>query len=535
MRHNPLTSFVRLCWARLANTATRKPNPRPRYASGQVAVYAAMLLTVMMGLAGAGVDYALIVIHTAKLQNAMDAAALAGARAQVTALSAATQDTAGQTAAAASLLANGYTNGQNGFTVTYTQFASDGTSTWHDGMTANGTVVLPTKFWKVIKINNTTLNRTATAVAGGGMVDVMLSLDLTGSMERSGTNDLGQLRDAVVDFIDQMQVDPANLRGTQVGIARFAGIKCRWWRGFSGGSSNQGADGDSYIDTDRGPHGSEYVTPCDDDKTVIQPLTMNRDTLVKVARNDGTATCPTVASGYGCPLVSAKYQRVPVTYGTPTVSGTPIAASGLQESGSTYPPDGTSGCNSGSEWCMATGTKISNGFSVTKEGGYCAWSTGNGGRNDPSTTGVARKVLVMMTDGKNESSQLGVPTNYTPSLTDWDQATRDAAASIKLGCDGVAGTVDDVEIYVVGFFCTPYSSSSSWCQSRIADTSTAHKCPGPTWPTSSPSPSSVDTLLRDLASNSPNTCDHYFPIKKTEDLPQLFRVMAGSIARGRLQ
>jgi hypothetical protein len=340
----------------------------------------------------------------------------------------------------------------------------------------------------------------------------------------------------VVDFIDQMQVDATNPRGTQVGIARWAGIKCGWYKSWSGNGSDFGADGDNYIDTDKGPNGSEYVTPCTDDKNVIVPLTMNRNLLVKVARNDGATACPTSAIGFGCPLVSWKYDRPPVVYGTPTASGTPIATSGLQynNDNTTRAPDYTE-CNSGTHWCMATGTKIANAVSVTNEGSYHAWSTANGGRNDPGTTGVARKVLVIMTDGKNESSQLGIPSNYSPSLGNWDTTARNVADSLKLGPDGVAGTWDDVEIYVVGFFCTPYNSSSSWCLSRLADTANPKKCPGNTWPTTSPSPTSLDTLLRDMSSSTPGTCDHYFPIKKTEDLPQLFRVMAGSITRGRLQ
>jgi len=495
----------------------------------------AILMTGLMGLAGAGVDYGQAVIESARLQNAIDAASLAGSRALITSNGAnqTARNTDGTTAATSFLALHGYTTGVNGATFVLTPSASDG-GVYSDTMRIDGTVVKPTSFWKVIGINNTTLNQAATAVASGGMVDVMLSLDLTGSMERSGTNDLPQLRDAVIDFIDQMQVDSANPRGTLVGIARFAGIKCRWDRGTSSSGTSHG-DGDTYIDQDRGPNGSEYVTPCDDDKNVIVPLTNDRATLVKVARDDGAAACPSGAVGYGCPLVSAKYQRVPIVYGTPTASGTPIAAAGLQDSGTTLLPDATAACASGSEWCMATGTKIANGFSVTKQGGYCAWSTANGGRNDAGTTGIARKVLVMMTDGKNEGSQVGIPTNYTPTLANWGTEMANQAAAIKLGCDGIAGTIDDVEIYVVGFFCTPYNSGSSWCLSRIADTALPHPCPGPTWTGSLPTRSSLDTDLRNLSSSTSGTCDHYFPVRKTEDLPQLFRIVAGSISRGKLQ
>jgi len=47
----------------------------------------------------------------------------------------------------------------------------------------------------------------------------------------------------------------------------------------------------------------------------------------------------------------------------------------------------------------------------------------------------------------------------------------------------------------------------------------------------------VDELLNTISSSTPGSCDHYFPIAKSEgaSLPQLFQIMAGSIARGRLQ
>src|SRR5690348_13064729 len=68
-------------FARLTGSLTRWQTRRQR---AQVIVYTALLMTVLMGLAGAGVDYGLIVIESAKLQNALDAASLAGARKLIT-------------------------------------------------------------------------------------------------------------------------------------------------------------------------------------------------------------------------------------------------------------------------------------------------------------------------------------------------------------------------------------------------------------------------------------------------------------------
>jgi hypothetical protein len=108
---------------------------------------------------------------------------------------------------------------------------------------------------------------------------------------------------------------------------------------------------------------------------------------------------------------------------------------------------------------------------------------------------------------------------------------------------------------VVGFFCVHYNDndeSDNWCRSYAADTGSitasgnTHPCPAASLPstgshtfsysTNSIQPG-VDEILNKISSSSSGTCDHYFPISKSEgsQLPQLFRVMAGSIARGRLQ
>src|SRR5690606_11142717 len=122
------------------------------------------------------------------------------------------------------LTLNGYTNGVNGASFTFTPLASDGGSI-NDMMRIDGVVVRPTRFWRVIGINSTTLNQTATAAASGSMVDVMLSLDLSKSMDVNGT-DLPNLRSAVKAFITQMAIDASNPRSTQLGIARWARVKC---------------------------------------------------------------------------------------------------------------------------------------------------------------------------------------------------------------------------------------------------------------------------------------------------------------------
>src|SRR5215204_3575002 len=86
-----------------------------RHSAGNIALYMAVILTSLMGLAGAGVDYGLIVVETSRLQHALDAASLAGARALVVSTGAnqtTTRDADGEAAAAAYLALQGYVHGQ---------------------------------------------------------------------------------------------------------------------------------------------------------------------------------------------------------------------------------------------------------------------------------------------------------------------------------------------------------------------------------------------------------------------------------------
>jgi hypothetical protein len=176
-----------------------------------------------------------------------------------------------------------------------------------------------------------------------------------------------------------------------------------------------------------------------------------------------------------------------------------------------------------------------------------------------------------MTDGFSQGPQTGIayegiPSTYPTYTTirtpvqkltapdSWDNEAIDLADRLKRGPDNnLAATDDNVEIYVVGFFPVPYNSSTggtNWARSRAAGYGTVaantHPCPAATLPSvasnrfsyaSNSVAPGVDELLNTISSSTPGSCDHYFPIAKSEgsSLPQLFRVMAGSIARGRLK
>jgi hypothetical protein len=252
-------------------------------------------------------------------------------------------------------------------------FSSSLGTSFLDRITIDVNNTKPTMFWKMLGIQSTTSRGHSVAQPGSALVDVMLSLDLTGSMEMSGTNDMAQLRQAVVDFLNQINPDANNPMGPKVGISRFAGIYCSWRRN---------GDGDSRVE--KNGSNPEHIAPCYDDKSVLSNLTFTKNTLLKIANNSGPASCPGGVSPFGCPLDAR--ERYPVQ-----VNGTPTTPTSFECGGTS--------CGS---LPAHTGTKLPNGISVTNNASYYAWSTANGGRNGAGTDPYARKILVMMTDGFSE-------------------------------------------------------------------------------------------------------------------------------------
>jgi hypothetical protein len=154
--------------------------------------------------------------------------------------------------------------------------------------------------------------------------------------------------------------------------------------------------------------------------------------------------------------------------------------------------------------------------------------------------------MVIMTDGQDEAwpapnspSQWQPP--YFPQIvlgsSGWDGQVVSLSNTLRLGLDGMAGTKDDVEIFVVGYFCTPYQGdyppANNFCPSRTVDTSQPHPCPADTLPPAAQR-SPDDNLLIAMSSSTPGTCDHYYPVKKSESLPQIFQQLAARLSRPRL-
>jgi hypothetical protein len=292
---------------------------------------------------------------------------------------------------------------------------------------------------------------------------------------------------------------------------------------------------------------SEYRGPCVDDDTVLTPLTTDKQLLLTIANNSGTASCPSGALGYGCPIQHHPYS-VPgfpalnlSGYGTLVSSGAPYYT-GTKE------PNSICLVNPGDGLCTENPSGV-------QTAGW-AWSTGNGARNCPSfpcTIGSApqqaRRVQIIMTDGQDEAwpTSFVAPGNPDPafpeSISGYDATFKTLASHIKANPAPDGGP--PVEIFVVGYFCSGppgvgpsiYDSSqyppSDFCESKLAYTSAPRACPGPSYsPGTIGSP--VDDLLVSVSSSTPGTCDHYLPMSKNESLSALFADLAGTISRGQL-
>jgi Flp pilus assembly protein TadG len=480
---------------------------------GQIIVLFALFVVVLMVLAGSAYDYASIVADDAQLQNSVDAAALAGsnALAQSAGQAGVTPVATAQAVTYAYLAQNGVVAG-SGTTINMTfptSTAIPGNPTPVVGQYENINLTVtrnhPTAFWPLIGINSVQMQDTGSAHSARGMVDVMLTLDTTGSEVISGS--LGSIQQAVGAFITTMSPSTTDPRGPKIGIARFAGIQCQY---------------DIY---------ANYNVGCVDDYAVLTPLTDDRTILNAVANGPSGSPCPTGAyAAGGCPIQHLYYRASD-------------RAKSVDPIHDPYMPWGSGGSQ---KWAPGyTGTKLPNGFTAVGMSGTTitsgagtkyAWDSTNGGRVDstPNTAMNARKVLVLMTDGKNENWPTPGPGSPEDPAT-YDTNVVGMANRLRNGADGIAGNYDDVEIYVVGYFCTPYGSNQ-FCLGALADT-LPHGCPGPVYPPPGTIPSAIDDLLNSVASKStPGSCDHYYPLSKSEPagLAGLFQSLAGRISRGQL-
>lgn len=540
--------------------------------SAQIMVLFAVFIIVLLVLAGSAYDYASIVVDEARLQNAVDAAALAGSDTLSAPPTPGTTPVNVARTVTAKYLSDNHVDSSNS-TIQITPLPyipPAGTPTpnppIYDGISVSVQKNHPTAFWPLVGVPRVTLNDAAQAHGAHTMIDVMLSLDTTGSLVQSGNlSDYHQgltsyttIADAVVSFVNEMNPVKGDPRGVRIGIGRYAGVECPFVDDNSNGVMEV-YNSSSPLPEYRAVTGS-LPRPCVDDETLLTStattsatLTDDKQLLLTIANNSGTASCPDTT--HACPIQHAPYSissglqlyfngiHAPLPGGAPYYTGT-------------KEPNALCLVNPSDSPCIETPVGVSNnGF---------AWLTANGGRN--STTNPndqAHRVLVIMTDGQNEGWPTALAyTSYDPHTNpDYgfddtgfpNTVNRYDSDFLQLANDLKTAPPDGgppVEIYVVGFFCagpgagggpssfiTTQYPPQDYCGSSLAYVAPGSRaCPGPSY-TMSSTGSTIDDLLVKVSSsvhNGVQTCDHYFPLSKGESLPTLFTQIAGSISRGQL-
>lgn len=279
----------------------------------------------------------------------------------------------------------------------------------------------------------------------------------------SMTGQMPQLRQAAAAFIDQVGPSTSLPNGPRIGIVVFAGMASANGIEPPPASANRNAKVATY-------------------------LTNDLDLLKKIADNSGPAACPSAWPSGQPAFTSNSFPHFFAN--TPPYVVCPLQAVGVN-------------------------TYVGNGFDLALRpdfgSGWSMYDAAHGGRSD------AKKILVLITDG----------TNNIPSQSQGNTMTRNSAALVKKGNDGVGGTADDVEIFTIGLF-DPSQDPSSFATDPPL-------CPAAVVP-ASPGPSSNDRLLIDTSSSTAGSCDHYYPLSKdhVSELPNIFTSIAGRIARARL-
>ncbi len=179
---------------------------------GQMALFGAMFMVLVLIVGGMTVDYGIVYLGAARFRHAMDQAALAGTNELQ-------RNPGGGTAAAQAVVVDfmskhGYVDDANtDIVVTF------GSSPSGQTVTVDGTLRRRTFFLQMIGVNEVSLGSSVTATAGGNPIDVVLSVDTTGSMGDVPT----ELKNAVAAFVDQLSPSASMTSGPKVSLAVFAG------------------------------------------------------------------------------------------------------------------------------------------------------------------------------------------------------------------------------------------------------------------------------------------------------------------------
>jgi alpha-tubulin suppressor-like RCC1 family protein len=212
---------------------------RRRRTPGQMIVLLAFFFVAFLATVGSAVDYGFLLREEQQIKNAIDAAALAGARGMIFAPTPGV--VSAQATAATYLNLYGYQQGVNSTTISYrfTTPTAGPTPRQLDSMEIQVDRVKPTYFWRIVGINQVLLSQSAKARPGQGQLfDVVISVDETNSMDSA---DVAQLRAAVAKAINDLNPDIANPRSPKIALAQFQGQVCPAADGVLAWGDNDGS------------------------------------------------------------------------------------------------------------------------------------------------------------------------------------------------------------------------------------------------------------------------------------------------------
>ena len=192
---------------------------------GQALPYLALMFITIMVVVGFAVDIGLTFVEKARLQTAADAAALAGSQALG---NTGICDPNAKDAAENYLQLNGFDTVNDTWSTNCSLDAFSKLTIFELSLSRPS----DTAFMSLLGIRTITLGASATSQYATTMVDVMLSVDTTGSMNgpsgcTAGTDcKIDALKDAAVDMVQQLSLQPSDPLTLRAGLVRFDGEVC---------------------------------------------------------------------------------------------------------------------------------------------------------------------------------------------------------------------------------------------------------------------------------------------------------------------
>ncbi|MFQ5944667.1 MAG: pilus assembly protein TadG-related protein [Anaerolineae bacterium] len=188
---------------------------------GQALPYVALMFITILVVVGFAVDIGLTFVEKARLQTAADAAALAGSQALG---NSGICDPNAKDAAENYLQLNGFD------TVNDTWSTSCSNDSYGKLTIFNLNLSRPsdTAFMGLLGIRTISLGAAATSQYATTMLDVIISVDTTGSMNAvvSGTPKIDALKAAAVDMVQDLNMQPSDPLTLRAGLVRFDGEVC---------------------------------------------------------------------------------------------------------------------------------------------------------------------------------------------------------------------------------------------------------------------------------------------------------------------